>query len=73
MVAGIVIALATALWRSRGPFRGTALAMLAAYLIQSFFINSTQIGTELTGATWIVMAAALFASGRASTAGSRGT
>ncbi len=72
MVAGIVIALATALWRSRGPFRGTALAMSAAYLIQSFFINSTQ-SIQITGATWIVMAAALFASGRASTAGSRGT
>jgi O-antigen ligase len=63
MVAGIIAMLVAALWRSVNPLRIPALAMLSCYLVQSWFINST-ISIEISGLTWITMAAALSAAGR---------
>ena len=63
MVAGIILIVVTRLLKSRHPLRAAALAMFAAYLIQSAFINSTT-SFQISGLTWLAIAAALSASGR---------
>ena len=63
MISGVVIALVTTLLRSSNPLRNAALAMLSAFLVQSFFINSTQ-SIQATGIVWLTMAAALIAADR---------
>ena len=63
MVAGIVVMLLLRLWRSTHPLRGAAIAMICAYLIQSTFINSTT-SFQISGLTWLTMAAALSAADR---------
>lgn len=63
MVAGLVMILAHKLWHCRHPLRNAALAMVAGYLIQSAFINSTT-SFQISGLTWLTMAAVLGASAR---------
>jgi O-antigen ligase len=58
MVAAIVAVLTVALVRSAHPLRGAALAMGSAYLIQSFFINSTT-SIQISGLLCLTLAAAL--------------
>ncbi len=59
VVVVLVVALtAYALWKSRSPLRSAAVAMGAAYLVLSFFINST-VSFQGSSIVWLVMAAAL--------------
>ena len=60
VVASFMVMLVVALIRSVSPLRGAALAMLSCYLIQSWFINSTT-SIQVSGLTWLTMAAALCA------------
>ena len=60
MVAGILVSLAYALIRSAHPLRNAALAMGSAYLVQSFFINSTT-SIQISGLLCLTLAAALSA------------
>jgi O-antigen ligase len=63
MVAGIICTLAVALFRSKSPLRAAAIAMGCAYLLQSFFINSTQ-SIQISGLLLLTLAATLTAGDR---------
>lgn len=58
MITAMLGALGLAVWRSRHPLRAAALAMGAAYLMQSAFINSGP-AFSMSALTWLVMAAVL--------------